>query len=143
MRSFVLFCAAALAAAQPPQGNLFDVKGDLGITPKTGSLEFDAASGEYKVTGGGANIWATEDAGFFTWKRLSGDVTLTADVRFIGAGAVAHRKAVLMVRQDLTPGSAYADVALHGDGLASLQFRPTAGAQTQESRSAVSGPTHI
>ena len=48
-----------------------------------------------------------------------------------------------MVRQDLTPGSTYADVAVHGDGLASLQFRPTAGAQTQESRSAVSGPTHI
>src|SRR2546423_15089095 len=101
-----IFFIAVLAIAQP-QTNLFDLRGDLGITPKTGSLEFDAAPGEYKITGGGANIWATEDAGFFTWKRLSGDVTLTADVRFIGTGAVTHRKAVLMVRQDLTPGSAY------------------------------------
>src|SRR5712672_2797546 len=129
-----IFFLAALVVAQP-QPNLFDVRGDIGITPKTGSLEFDAASGEYKITGGGANIWGAEDAGFFTWKRLSGDVTLTADVRFVGGGAVAHRKAVLMVRQDLTPGSAYADVALHGDGMASLQYRPSAGAATLETRS--------
>ena len=115
----------------------------MGVTPKTGSLEFDAASGEYKLTGGGANIWAAEDAGFFAWKRLSGDVTLTADVRFIGAGAVAHRKAVLMVRQDLTPGSAYADIALHGDGLTSLQFRDVKGAATHEVQANVKGPKRM
>src|SRR5437660_8091914 len=143
MRTNVFFCAAILAFAQQPQTNPFDTRGDLGVTPKTGSFEFDIASGEYKVTGGGANIWATEDAGYFAWKRFSGDVTLAADIRFMGAGAVAHRKAVLMVRQDLTPGSAYADVAVHGDGLASLQFRPTAGAQTQEIRSTRKGPVRI
>src|SRR5882724_8256745 len=138
----LFFFVAVLGIAQP-QTNPFDLRGDLGITPKTGSLEFDAASGEYKLTGGGANIWATEDAGFFTWKRLSGDVTLTADVRFIGAGSVAHRKAVLMIRQDLTPGSAFADIALHGDGLTSLQYRPAAGGATLEVRSTVTGPTRI
>ncbi len=41
-----------------------------------------------------------------------------------------HRKAALMIRQSLEPDAAYADVALHGDGLTSLQFRPTAGAAT-------------
>jgi len=51
------------------------------------------------------------------WKRISGDVTITADVRFIGTGAVDHRKAVLMVRQNLNPDSAYADVSLHGESL--------------------------
>jgi len=132
-----------LAAHAQAQTNLFDLKGDIGTTPKTGSIEFDAATGEYKLTGGGANIWGTEDAGYFTWKRISGDVTLTADIRFIGTGAVAHRKAVLMVRQDLTPGSAYADVALHGDGLTSLQYRPSAGAATQEIRSTITGPVRI
>jgi hypothetical protein len=39
---------------------------------------------------------------------------------------VAHRKAALMIRQSLDPGAAYADVALHGDGLTSLQSRATA-----------------
>ena len=138
----VLPVAVGLLVAASPLG-LFEDKGDLGVTPKTGSMEYAAASGEYRVTGGGANIWGTEDALYFAWRRISGDVTLTADVRFLGTGAVAHRKAVLMVRQDLTPGSAYADIALHGDGLTSLQFRPKAGAETQEIKSDVSAPTRI
>ncbi len=145
MKLWMLLGTAALLAAQSgtaPVG-LFEGHGDLGVTPKTGSIGYDAATGEYKVTGGGANIWAAEDAMFFAWKRLTGDVTLTADVHFLGAGAVAHRKAVLMVRQDLTPGSAYADVALHGSGLTSLQYRPTAGAQTQEIQSKVTAPARI
>ena len=131
------------AAAQQGPIGIFEGRGDLGITPKTGGIEYDPATSEYRITGGGANIWAAEDAMYFAWKRLSGDVTFTADIRFVGAGAVAHRKAVLMVRQDITPGSAYADVALHGDGLTSLQFRPTAGAQTQEIKSTVTGPTRV
>src|SRR5437016_2734794 len=132
MKACALFSVMVLAA-QPAAGpiGVFESRGDLGVTPRTGGIDYNAAASEYRVTGGGANIWATEDAGYFAWKRLSGDVTLAADIRFIGAGAVAHRKAVLMVRQDLTPGSAYADVALHGNGLAALQFRPAAGAQTQ------------
>jgi len=142
MRLLLIF-AAALAFGQTPRTNLFDTHGDLGVTPKKGSFEFDSATGEYKVTGGGANIWAAEDAGFFAWKKMSGDVTFTADVRFIGEGAVAHRKAVLMFRQDLTPGAAYADIALHGDGLTSLQYRPAAGAQTLEVKAAATAPVRI
>jgi TolB protein len=121
----------------------FETAGDVGETPKAGSADFDAASGEYRITGGGANIWAAQDAFQFVWKRLSGDVSLTADVKFIGAGTVAHRKAALMIRQSLEPDAPYADVALHGDGLTSLQFRPKAGAMTQEMRSALKGPVRI
>jgi TolB protein len=135
----VLFCTALAAAGV----GIFDSDGAVGETPKKGSVEYNAAAGEYRVTGGGANIWAAVDAFHFVWKRISGDVTLTADVQFSGAGAVAHRKAVLMVRQTLEPDSAYADVALHGDGLTSLQFRPTTGAITQEIRSPVTAPLRI
>jgi len=53
---------------------------------------------------------------------------------------VAHRKAVLMVRQNLNPDSAYADVALHGDGLTSLQYRLKDGQATAEVRSTLSMP---
>ena len=134
-----LFCTALTAAGV----GIFDSDGSVGDTPKKGSVEYNAAAGEYRITGGGANIWASIDAFHFVWKRLSGDVTLTADVQFSGAGAAAHRKAVLMVRQGLEPDSPYADVALHGDGLTSLQFRPTTGAITQEMRSPVTAPTRI
>lgn len=125
------------------QQGVFESHSDVGITPKKGSVEFNSTTGEYKVTGGGANVWATTDAFQFAWKRVSGDVTITADVQFVGSGAVAHRKAMLMIRQSLDPDSAYADVALHGDGLTSLQFRPTAGVPTQEMQSTVKGPQHI
>src|SRR5206468_10015425 len=90
-----------------------------------------------------ANIWAAVDAFHYVWKRVSGDITFTADVRFLGTGAVAHRKAALMIRQSLDPGAAYADVAVHGDGLTSLQFRPTAGAITQEIRSTRKAPIRL
>ena len=134
-----LFCTALTAAGV----GIFDSEGAVGETPKKGSVEYNAAAGEYRITGGGANIWAATDAFHFVWKRLSGDVTLAADVQFSGASAAAHRKAVLMVRQGLEPDSPYADVALHGDGLTSLQFRPTTGAITQEIRSPVTAPLRI
>jgi Tol biopolymer transport system component len=151
MRNPSLLAAAslfALATALPAQpGNsplgIFESQQDVGVNPMPGAAVYDAASGEYRVTGGGANIWAAADAFRFVWKRVSGDFDFTADVQFVGTGAVAHRKAVLMVRQDLTPDSAYADVALHGDGLTSLQFRLAAGAGTQEIRSTVNAPTRI
>src|SRR5437867_374872 len=109
--STAIALAILLAASTSAQIGQFESHTDIGVTPKSGSVEFDPAKGEYRVTGGGDNIWADQDAFQFVWKRLSGDVRLTADVKFIGTGAVAHRKAVLMIRQDLTPGSAYADVA--------------------------------
>ncbi len=128
LRTLALCCATALAGAD--NLGLYEAHGDVGETPQKGTVEF--AGGEYRVTGGGANIWAAADAFHYVWKQMSGDVAITADVHFIGSGKVAHRKATLMIRQSLDPGSAYADVALHGDGLTSLQFRPSAGAMTQE-----------
>ena len=125
------FCLATALPGADPIG-IFEGHGDVGETPQSGKLEF--ANGEYRVTGGGANIWGTIDAFHYVWKKMPANAVLTADVQFIGTGAIAHRKAALMIRQSLDPDAAYADVALHGDGLTSLQFRPTAGAATQEIR---------
>ena len=141
--ALLLFGLFRPIAAQTPSTPFFEAHGDIGDSPKAGAVEFIAASGEYRVTGGGANIWADKDAFHFAYKRISGDFTLTADVRFEGAGVNAHRKAVLMARQDLDPGSAYADIALHGDGLTSLQYRTASGGQTQEQRSPFKGPVRI
>src|SRR5262249_16816424 len=60
-----------------------------------------------------------------------------------GAGGNAHRKACLMVRQALDPDSAYADAALHGDGLTSLQYREAKGERTYEIQSNVSAPSRL
>ncbi len=132
------------AAQQPPASiGVFDAHGDVGDNPRPGSASFDAAKGEYRITGGGTNMWGPVDAFHFVWKRVSGNFAITADVQFIGKGVEDHRKAVLVVRQNLDGNAAYADVALHGDGLTALQFRPIPGAETSEVRSSVNAPLRI
>ena len=116
---------------------------DIGVTPKKGSARYDSKKQEYSVTGGGANIWAKTDAFQMVYQQISGDVTLTADVHFVGEGVEHHRKAALMIRQSLEPDSPYADAALHGDGLTSLQYRTAAGEVTKEERSALKGPVRL
>jgi Tol biopolymer transport system component len=134
---------ASAAENKATDAGLFETHRDIGECPKAGASTFDAARGEYRITGGGANIWFATDAFQFLAKPVEGDFTLTADVRFEGAGAVAHRKAVLMARQTLDANAAYADVALHGDGLTSLQYRPSAGENTLEARADIKSPSRI
>jgi len=109
---------------------IFTDEGSVGQTPPGCKASYDPKTGEYRITGGGANIWDATDAFYFVWKKVSGDLELSADVQFLGTSEAMHRKAVLMVRGTLDPGSAYADAASHGNGLTSLQFRGVAGENT-------------
>src|SRR4029453_408631 len=137
-----LVCLSPFALGQnsPP---LFEDHGDVGATKHAGSFELDPSSRIYTVAGGGANMWFNVDAFHFVWKKVSGDVTLAADIVFEGQGGDPHRKACLLIRQDLDADSAYADAALHGDGLTSLQYRETKGARTYEIQSSVSAPRRL
>jgi TolB protein len=108
----------------------FESHTDVGVTPQKGKVEFDGA--QYRVTGGGADMWGKADAFQFVWKKASGNVALTADVHFDGASSQEKRKAVLMLRQGLEPDAAYADVALHGNGEIALQWRAAAGGPTAD-----------
>ena len=108
-----------------------------------GTLEYDAAKGAYTVSGSGMNMWSTADAFHFAWKKVTGDVSLAADISFAGGGGNEHRKAVLIVRQTLDADSAYADVALHGNGLVALQYRDEKGTETHEVQANVSGPKRL
>jgi len=141
----LLLCGAPLAEAQQNKNSIgiFEAHSDVGDNPRKGPASYDAARREYRITGGGANMWGQADAFRFVWKRMTGNFAITADVHFIGKSAEDHRKAVLAVRQSLAPNSAYADVALHGDGLTALQFRPIPGAETSEVRSTVNAPVRI
>src|SRR5215467_9988893 len=105
--------AVALAASAVPgptdNFGIFTSAGSVGQTTPGSKASYDAAKSEYSITGGGANVWATADAFYFVWKKVSGDLTLTANVQWVGTSAAEHRKAMLMIRQSLEPGSAYAD----------------------------------
>ncbi len=142
----VFLCAAmwqSLFAQQSSDLGIFTNQGSVGQTASGTTAHYDAAKREYRVTGGGANVWGTSDAFYFVWKKASGDVTLTADVQWVGASAAKHRKALLMVRQSLDPGSPYADAVSHGNGLTSLQFRGAANEQTYQVMTQVDGTVRL
>ena len=135
--------AAGVGLAQTRDLGLFTDDGSVGQTPPGCQARYDAKKGEYAITGGGANMWNAADAFYFVWKKVSGDVTLSADVRWVGTSAVGHRKAALMIRQSLDPGSAYADAVSHGDGLTSLQFRGAPNENTYQVITQVDGPARL
>jgi hypothetical protein len=122
---------------------IFENQTEVGNPSKAGSAELVAATGSYQVSGGGENMWFTNDAFHFVWKQVSGDFALQTAIEWRGAGGNAHRKACLMIRQSLDAGSPYVDVAVHGDGLTSLQFRESAGGVTHEIQANVSQPALV
>jgi TolB protein len=126
-----LACYAAGPALAAPIGQ-FQQDADIGSPAHAGAAVFDAGSGRYRVTGGGANIWAERDAFHYVWATGSGDLHLAADVAWVGPGSDPHRMAGLMIRQNLTPGSPYADVMVHGDGLVALQYREVQDGPTRQ-----------
>jgi tricorn protease-like protein len=117
----------------------FETAADVGAVKHAGSTRFDAKSGEYRLTAGGANMWGATDAFHFASKRVSGDLALEARVAFAEAEGDPHRKAGLMVRASLDADAPYADAVVHADGLVSLQYRLTKGGLTHEIQSAAKG----
>ena len=122
---------------------LFERQGDIGAVRNAGSVEYDAAKKSYLVAGSGENMWLTNDAFHFVWKRMSGDLALAADIRWIGTGGNPHRKACLLIRQSLDPDSLYADAVVHGNGLTSLQYREERAGPTREIQAGVAEPQRI
>lgn len=121
----------------------FEAHKDVGEVLHAGAVEYDRAKKSYTIAGSGENMWLGVDAFQFAWKKMSGDVTLSADISFLGSGGNAHRKAVLIIRQSLDADSIYADVAVHGNGLTALQFRDEKGGATEEVQSQISAPGRL
>jgi TolB protein len=141
LAGMLVFVSVGLLRSHGAAGKvgLFDEHGDIGSVKIPGSAVYDATAQEYTVRASGANMWFGTDEFHFVWKKLAGDFILQAKVEFLGKGVEAHRKVGLMVRSTLDPASPHVNVCRHGDGLTSLQFRRTAGADTEENRSAVNG----
>lgn len=134
-----------IACGQTAFGQLgvFSNEQDVGAVAKAGAAKYDADKREYLITGGGENMWTTNDEFHFVWTKVSGDFSLAADIRFPVPGGNPHRKACLMVRQSLDADSAYVDIADHGVGLTSLQFRDAQGDITHEIQLNVTAPRRV
>ena len=133
---------ASAQAAGGPVG-LFESHSDVGTVLHPGSVDYDAAKKTYTISGSGENMWLGKDAFQFVWKKMSGDVTLTADISFLTKSGNEHKKAVLVFRQTLDEDSVYVDVAAHASGLTSLQFRDEKGGTTYQIQSSLSAPPRL
>jgi hypothetical protein len=138
------------ASADPTSLGLFTDQADIGkpSTIGAGSGSFDASKKNYAITGGGENMWAAADHFHFVFRKITGDVTLSANFEFVGTNPATgkpdnHRKACLMIRKSLDSDAVYVDAAAHGDGLTSLQWRDARGAVTHEVQSNVVGPRRL
>ena len=116
---------------------------DIGNPKLKGSTLFDEKVQAYSLTGSGINMWGSRDEVHFASVKISGDFILTTFCQFEGKGVNPHRKMGLMIRENLDPGSRYADAAIHGDGLTSLQYRMKENDLTGEVKAAMSAPEII
>ncbi|RYE00096.1 MAG: hypothetical protein EOP61_14110 [Sphingomonadales bacterium] len=142
IKHFLAACALAMfATPAAAQTGIFANHADIGTPALPGTLTH--ADGSYRITAGGANIWGTADAFHYVWTQRSGDLHIAADIAWEGKGKDPHRKAGLMIRQNATPGSPYADVMVHGDGLTALQYREVQDGPTYQIISAVTHPKRV
>jgi len=132
-----VYAAAAAPAAQNPGGlGDFTVQSDIGSVSPPGNASYSAAKDTYTLTGAGANTWYHVDDFHYLWKKMSGDVALTAEIRFPAVTYQhppdPHRKGILMFRQSLDSGGIYAAAAVHGSGMTALQYRRERGANSED-----------
>jgi WD40 repeat protein len=138
-----LFLVQPMDAHADSRIGTFEGHSDVGKPTHSGAVEYDSKLQKYLITGGGKNMWGSEDQFHYVWKRMSGDVSFAATINWPSPGKEPHRKGCLIIRQSLDPDSAYVDAALHGGGLTSLQYREARGERTYEIQSNVSRPARI
>ncbi|WP_224998503.1 biopolymer transporter TolR [Cesiribacter sp. SM1] len=134
---FTSFCFTVMAQQKPI--GIFEGSTDIGNVQKPGTATYNPQNQQYEIAGSGYNIWFDHDEFHYLWKRMKGDFILYTRASFVGEGVDPHRKVGWMVRKNLEGNSPHVNAVVHGDGLTSLQFRETAGAETSEQRAAVTG----
>ena len=107
---------------------LFQGQSDIGAAVVPGSASYDPGTQQYTLNSAGYNIWYSRDEFRFLWKRMSGDISLAADVTFPDPNGYGDRKAVLVIRQNLNDDSKEAMIGEHGVGMIHLAYRPESGA---------------
>jgi Tol biopolymer transport system component/regulation of enolase protein 1 (concanavalin A-like superfamily) len=148
MQLRALFLASALTGGGMAFGHeaalgQFQGHGDVGSPKLPGHASWNAASQEYTFSAAGVNMWGARDEFHFAWRQMTGDFILQARVELLGAGVDPHRKLGWIVRSTLDADSPYADAAVHGDGLTSLQYRRSKGAATEQVESPAKGPDFV
>jgi len=111
---------------------IFEGQSDIGAALVPGSSSYDATTKQYTITSAGYNVWYVRDEFRYLWKKMSGDVSLAADIDYPDTSGYGDRKAVLVIRRSLDDDSKQALVALHGAGMIHLAWRPEKGERVKD-----------
>ena len=146
IRKTLLILTLATAALAQAAGELGTFEGatDVGKPARKGSVAYDSAKGEYRITGGGTQC-------------LGQDRRVPVPLAQCSPEMCSHHRDDAIRRHQqcgapqgrpddppgLEPDAPYVDATVHGDGLTSLQFRETAGDITRGVNFPVVGPTQI
>jgi regulation of enolase protein 1 (concanavalin A-like superfamily) len=115
---------------------------DVGEPSLVGSTVYDAENQTYTLRASGTNMWYARDKFHAVWRTMRGDFVLRTNAHFTSEGE-AHRKMGWIVRTSLDDNAAYADAAISGNGMASLQFRRIKGGESELIVSPVKAPDII
>ena len=133
-----VFTFLCLSAFSQQNIGIFEGHSDIGTNVKPGSATYIPQNDQYVISGAGYNIWFDHDEFHYVYKRMKGDFILYTRAELVGfKGVDPHRKVGWMVRKSLDGKSAQINAVEHGDGLTSLQFRRTDGANTEEVKSKI------
>jgi hypothetical protein len=113
---------------------VFKGQSDIGSAAVPGSASYDAGTKQYTIHSAGYNIWYSRDEFRYLWTKMSGDISLAADVSFPDAKGYGDRKAVLVIRQSLDDDSKEAMIGEHGVGMIHLAWRPDKGASMKDAQ---------
>jgi TolB protein len=131
---FLILILSSFVMKEISTRQTFNHSSDIGNVKFQGSTKYDPATEKYLLRGSGTNMWYKKDDLHFAWTKVKGDFILNTQVEFIGAGVDPHRKAGIIVRKSLDPGSPYIDAAYHGSGLVSMQYRKDEDSLTYETQ---------
>ena len=118
---------------------IFEGQSDIGSALVPGSASYESGTGQYTINSAGYNVWYTRDEFRYLWKKMSGDVSLAADIAFPDPKGYGDRKAVLIIRQNLDDDSKEAIVALHGAGMIQLAQRAEKNVRVKDMEFRVGG----
>src|SRR3954468_3157541 len=79
---FMLHCMPLQSQAPAAPLGVFEGQIDVGSVVPPGVAVYNPESKTYTITSAGENLWSTTDAFHFVWKKMSGDVSLTAEIDF-------------------------------------------------------------
>ena len=139
----ILLCCSVGSISSAADLGQFTTNCDVGQVKHPGSAKYVAENQTYEIAGAGTNMWFDKDEFQFVYRKLSGDFVLRTRAHLVGEGVDPHRKLGWMIRSSLETDSPYVDVAVHGDGLTSMQFRRAPGAETEQVESKLTAPDVI